>query len=327
MGQSHVADPAHATRPEHVGWPPIAWRPQEGRQPDVSISIVHYETPDLLTACLDSLGRSVGNLNIEVTVVDNASLTFDAYGLRRAFPWVRVLSNAQNLGFSRASNQGLLETNGRYVLLLNPDTEVAPDSLLTMLAYMDGHPDVGCATCRLELEDGSLDLACRRLFPTPARSFYRITMLSKLFPRHRRFGQYNLTYLDEWLETEIDQPCGAFMLVRREVVDQVGLLDESYFMYGEDTDWAFRIKAAGWSIRYVPSTTVKHRKRASSRRFRPLTIRYFHQAMRRFYRTHYAPTQPFVVNAIILAAISARERIELTGEWIRRQRAGRTGGP
>ena len=285
---------------------------------DVSVVIVHYETPELLVSCLQALTGSGGNVTIEVFVVDNASTRFDEAAARQAFPAAQILINDSNVGFARASNRGLRLSTGRYVLLLNPDTVVAPETLSTMVAYLDARPDVGCATARLELEDGSLDLACRRLFPTPLRSLYRITLLSRIFPRSRRFGQYNLTYLDDRQETQIDSPCGAFMMVRKEVVDQVGLLDESYFMYGEDLDWAFRIKAAGWRIMYTPITTVQHRKRASSRRFRQKTIRYFHDGMRRFYRAHYASAQPRWVNALILAAISVRERVELTGDAMRR---------
>jgi GT2 family glycosyltransferase len=293
----------------------------DGSAVDVSVVIVHYETPELLVGCLEALAASTGGVILEVFVVDNASTRFDEAVTRRAYPGVEVLVNDTNAGFAVASNRGIRLSTGRFVLLLNPDTVVAPDSLATMLAYMDIRPDVGCATARLELEDGSLDLACRRLFPTPARSFYRITLLSRLFPRSRRFGQYNLTYLDDREETEIDAPCGAFMMVRRDVVDRVGLLDEAYFMYGEDLDWAYRIKAAGWRIMYTPVTTVQHRKRASSRRFRHRTIRYFHDGMRRFYAAHYASSQPRVVNFLIMAAISARERLELTWDAMRRPRA------
>src|SRR5439155_8054341 len=181
--------------------------------------------------------------------------------------------------------------------------------------FMDSTPDVGCATARVVLPSGRLDLACRRSFPTPERAFYRMTFLSRLFPHHRRFGQYNLTYLNEMEETEIDAPCGAFMMVRSEVVAHVGLLDESYFMYGEDLDWAFRIKSEGWRIMYVPSATVHHVKRASSRRDRLRTIHWFYDAMRRFYRTYYEPIYPRPVSWMIYAAITFREGIELT--WAR----------
>jgi N-acetylglucosaminyl-diphospho-decaprenol L-rhamnosyltransferase len=297
----------------------------DGSPIDISVVIVHYETPELLVGCLEALAASTGGVVLEVVVVDNASIRFDEAAARRAYSGVQILVNATNAGFASASNRGLRLSSGRFVLLLNPDTVVAPDSLATMLAYMDARPEVACATARLELEDGSLDLACRRLFPTPIRSLYRITLLSRLFPRSRRFGQYNLTYLDDREETEIDAPCGAFMMVRREVVTDVGLLDEAYFMYGEDLDWAYRIKAAGWRIMYTPATTVQHRKRASSRRFRQRTIRYFHDGMRRFYAAHYASSHARWVNLLIMAAISARERVELAGDAMQRVKARRSG--
>jgi GT2 family glycosyltransferase len=296
-----------------------------GPSVDLSVVIVHYETPTLLADCLRSLGPAKTDLSLEVFVVDNASVQFDPAACEAAYPGVRVIRNERNAGFAVASNQGLRAARGRYRLLLNPDTLLAADSLRSMVDYMDARPDVGCSTCRLEMDDGSLDLACRRSFPTPAVAFYRMTMLSRLFPRSRRFGRYNLTYLDEWEETEIDAPCGAFMLVRAEVVEGVGLLDERYFMYGEDLDWAYRIKAAGWRIMYTPVTTVRHRKRASSRRFRERTVRYFHDGMRRFYRAHYEDRQPRWVSLAVLSAIAVRERIELTGIALARLTRSRPG--
>ena len=289
-------------------------------RPDVSVAIVHFETPDYLVQCLKALSISIGAEALEVFVVDNASRSFDAANASDAFPGVRIICNRTNVGFARATNQALRQARGRFVLLLNPDAFVAPESIALMTAYLDAHPEVGCVTCRLELENGRLDLACRRLFPTPSRSLYRMTLLSKILPRNRRLGQYNLTYLDEWEETEIDQPCGAFMLVRAEILDEVGYLDERYFLYFEDTDWAYRIKKAGWQIWYVPTTTVRHIKRASTRKNRQQTIRYFHQSMRIFYRQHYEHIYPWWVNVTVLAAIGVRERMELTGESATRLR-------
>jgi GT2 family glycosyltransferase len=290
--------------------------------PDVSIAIVHYQTPEFLRASLAAVFASRDADRFEVFVVDNGSDGFDALAVRRAYPKVTVIENEENRGFAVASNQALRMASGRHLLLLNPDAFVEHDTIAVMRDYLDQHPDVGCATCRVELEDGQLDLACRRLFPTPERSLYRMTLLSRLFPRSRRFGQYNLTYLDERIETEIDQPCGAFMMVRAAVAEQVGLLDERYFMYGEDTDWAYRIKQAGWRIMYVPRTKVRHLKRASSRKYRSRTIRHFYDAMRIFYRTHYAAIYPRWITAAVLSAIEARERIELTANalsaWRRR---------
>jgi N-acetylglucosaminyl-diphospho-decaprenol L-rhamnosyltransferase len=300
---------------------PVAARSSGGTQPsavpEVSVAIVHYQTPELLERCLRALRASNEADRLEVFVVDNASSRFDADACRRVIPGVQVIENTSNLGFAVASNQALRLATGRYLLLLNPDARVDPETISVMRDYMDAHPDVGCATCRVELPDGSLDLACRRLFPTPERSLYRMTMLSKAFPRSRRFGQYNLTYLDEWMETEIDQPCGAFMMVRSEIRDSVGLLDERYFMYGEDSDWAYRMKRSGWRIMYVPSTTVHHDKRAASRKYRSRTIGYFYDAMLLFYDTHYRPIYPRWVTAAVHVGVRIRRGIELTSERIR----------
>jgi GT2 family glycosyltransferase len=281
---------------------------------------VHYQTPGLLIDCLAALRCSEEVERLEVFVVDNASDRFDVAACEAALPGVRIEVNPENVGFARATNQALRRARGRYLLLLNPDAFVAPETIVRMRDYMDDHPDVGCASCRVELADGSLDLACRRLFPTPERAFYRMTLLSKLFPRSRRFGQYNLTYVDEWQETEIDTPCGAFMFVRAEAVRDAGLLDEDYFMYGEDMDWSFRFKSAGWRIVYTPISTVRHLKRASSRQNRATTIRWFYDAMRIFYRKHYQTRYPGWVTMAVLAALGARERLELASNAIGRRR-------
>jgi len=226
-------------------------------------------------------------------------------------PSVRVIENPDNRGFAVANNQGLRGATGRYVLLLNPDALVEPDAISRVVSFMDANPDVGCATARLVLPDGTLDLACRRSFPTPLVALYRMTLLSRVFPGSRLFGRYNFTYLPEELETEIDAPCGAFMMVRSATVAQVGLLDEGYFMYGEDLDWAFRIKAAGWRVMYLPSAVVHHAKRASSKRNRSNAIKWFYDAMRRFYATHYEPIYAPPVNWLVYAAIRLRQWVEL----------------
>jgi GT2 family glycosyltransferase len=287
-----------------------------GGQPELSIAIVHYETPAELRDCLASLVAATHELAAEVFVVDNASAGFRPGLVTDLIPGAKVVANPENVGFARAANQALRKANGRYLLLLNPDTVLELGSLRRMVDYMDSHPDVGCATPRVVRPDGSLDLACRRSFPTPTAAFYRLTLLSRLFPRSRRFGRYNLTYLDEHAEAEIDAPCGAFMMVRAEIREQVGLLDEHYFMYGEDLDWAYRIKEAGWRVMYTPITTVTHVKRASSRQERATTIRAFHEAMRIFYRRHYAPHYPRPVVWLTYLGINLREALELTAVLI-----------
>ncbi|MDP8904238.1 MAG: glycosyltransferase family 2 protein [Chloroflexota bacterium] len=281
------------------------------RQPDVSVVIVHYETPDLLTTCLAALAATRGPVSTELIVVDNASAAFPESAVRALDPSLRVIRNATNVGFATAANEGLRQASGRYLLLLNPDAFVEPDTLSLMVGYMDERPDVGCSTARLVREDGRLDLACRRSFPTPSRAFLRLSLLSRLFPRNRHIAQYNLTYLDESEEAEIDSPCGAFMMVRRQVAEQVGGLDESYFMYGEDIDWAYRIKQAGWRVTYTPITTVRHVKGASSRLEPQRTVRAFHDAMRIFYRRHYQQRYPRWLSWFIFRAIDVREAIQL----------------
>lgn len=294
--------PQRSTSPGH---------PADAPRPDVSVVIVHYETPDLLEGCLRALAAVEGRTRMEAFVVDNASRHFDPLRCQQILPALSVIRNPANVGFATATNQALRLARGRYLLLLNPDATVETGTIDSMVAFMDEHPDVGCSTARVVLPDGSLDLACRRSFPTPVRSFYRLTMLSRVFPRSRRFGQYNLTYLDEGRETDIDAPCGAFMLVRAETAAEVGLLDERYFMYGEDLDWAYRIKAAGWRIVYTPSATVHHVKRASSRLWREGTVRHFHAAMRIFYADHYEQRYPRWVSWLTYTAIAVREQLEL----------------
>jgi GT2 family glycosyltransferase len=211
------------------------------------------------------------------------------------------------------------------VLLLNPDTVTPPGALDALIDYMETHPDVGACGPKLLLADGSLDMACRRSFPTPEIAFYRMVGLSKIFPRSPRFGRYNMTFLDPDVETEVDSVVGACMLVRGEIVREAGLLDETYFMYGEDIDWAFRIKQYGWKIMYVPSITIHHYKRASSRQRPFRSIRAFYDAMRVFHRKHYAATTPAALNLLIEAGITLKEAWSLGSNLLRPAAARRVG--
>ena len=272
---------------------------------NVAVVIVSYNVRELLAACLESVYASCG-VGLDLWVVDNASEDGSAAMVSERFPQAQLIASPVNGGYSYANNLALrrlgfsdepapADPGCDYVLLLNPDTVVAPDDLAEAVAYMEAHPEVGILGPKLVREDGSMDLACRRSFSTPEVSFYRLVGLSKLFPKSRRFGRYNLTYLDPDLTTEVDMVAGAFMLVRREAVEQAGLLDERFFMYGEDMDWALRIKGLGWTVVYYPELRVFHVKGASSRQRRRQTIRVFHESMLLFYRKHYAPTTPQVL--------------------------------
>jgi len=284
--------------------------------PTLMVVIVNYNTRALLAACLDSLVASQVTLPMRVIVVDNASTDGTLAMLEGAYPWVDVIASARNGGYAYANNLALRrviadvppDQDRRHALclLLNPDTVVAPDSLVRMVDFLEHHPEAGIAGPKLVLPDGRLDLACRRQFPTPRRAFFRLTGLSRLFPRSRLLAGYNLTYLDEDTTVEVDSVVGACMLVRLAAIDQAGLLDEGFFMYGEDLDWAFRIKQYGWRVYYAPVTTVVHHKGAASRKRSSRSILAFYQAMAFFHRKHYAPRLPLLANIVILAGIAGR---------------------
>jgi N-acetylglucosaminyl-diphospho-decaprenol L-rhamnosyltransferase len=296
---------------------------------DLGIVITSYNTRDLLRTCLRTVYASKGVFTFQVIVVDNDSSDGSAEMVATEFPHVKLVANVENVGYPCANNQGLralgfvAQAGSRppsqssnpsalspaFALLLNPDTELPSDALARMLDFMAQHPEAGVAGPKLVLRDGSLDLACRRSFPTPAVSLYRFTGLSRFFPHSPRFGRYNLTYLDPDQLSEVDSVVGAFMLVRGEAIGQVGLMDEQFFMYGEDLDWAYRIKAAGWKVYYNPTVTVLHVKRAASRHSSRAQVEFF-RAMEIFYRKHYADQTPWWLHGLIVGAIAVRQRVE-----------------
>lgn len=280
---------------------------------DLGIVILNWNTRDLLRRCLQTVFASTGAFTYRVVVVDNASEDGSADMVRREFPNVQLIENPINGGYPQGNNLGLraLGFHGkgrvdadapRYALLLNPDTEVPADALNRMVQFMDGRPEVGVAGPKLVLLDGSLDKACRRGFPTPMVSLYHFIGLGKLFPKSPRFARYNMTYLDPDQEAEVDSVVGAYMQVRREAIAQVGLLDEAFFMYGEDLDWAFRIQSAGWKIIYHPQVVVTHVKRAASRQSQRAQFEFW-RAMLIFYRKHYRATTPLWLHSLIMMGL------------------------
>jgi hypothetical protein len=211
----------------------------------------------------------------------------------------------------------------RYVLLLNPDTLLPPDALRVMVEFADARPAIGAAGPRVRRPDGSLDRACRRSFPTPEVSLYRMTGLSRLFPRSPRFNAYNLEYLAEDAVHPVDSVVGAFMLVRREAIEDVGLLDEAFFMYGEDLDWAKRIKDAGWQVWYNGRCEITHVKEAASSQSGKSRID-FYEAMWIFYSKHYRSHSGRALDTMILCGIAARGGLDVARHlW----RFGRVAAP
>jgi len=300
--------------------------PVFNRMLDLAIVVLNYNVCDLLRKCLATTFASQGGFSFAVCVVDNASADGSVAMVRQEFPQAKVVVNEENLGYPAGNNVGLRAFGdwiaavppARYALLLNPDTELPPTALADMLAFMDAHPIAGAAGPKLVLPDGELDLACRRSFPTPEVIAYRVAQLSKLFPKSRRFGRYNLTYLDPDELAEVDSVVGAFMIVRAEAIAQVGLLDEQFFMYAEDLDWSKRIKEAGWKIFYNPAVVVLHVKRASSRQNQKRSRFEFERSNLRFYRKHYQAETPTWLNALILFAIGFRGGRKLWSEILGR---------
>lgn len=278
---------------------------------DLAIVIVNYNVAPLLRRCLQSVLDSRGPYIYRVCVVDNNSQDDSVEMVRDQFPDVKLIANPVNVGYPAANNQGLRalglgsDDEPRYALLLNPDTEVPPDAFSRLLAYMDAHEDVGVVGPKLVLPDGSLDLACRRGFDSMSALVYRMLGLSRLFPRSRRFARYNMTYLDEDELAEVDSVVGAFMLVRAAALRGVGLLDARFWMYGEDLDWAKRIKDAGWRIVYNPDVTVLHVKRASSRQ-NPRAQTEFYRAMLIFYYKHYRSSTAVWLHWLILLGVALK---------------------
>lgn len=281
---------------------------------DLAIVIVNYNVRDLLRRCLISVQGSRGDFTFELCVVDNASTDQSVEMVRKEFPEIQLIANKENVGYPAANNQGLrlLGVDGpvkserpRYCLLLNPDTEVPVDALAKLLNYLDSHDDIGVIGPKLVLPDGQLDLACRRSFPTPEVSSYRMLGLSRLFPKSRRFGRYNMTYLDENTIADVDSVVGAFMMIRTSALAHVGLLDERFWMYGEDLDWAKRIKDQGWRVVYYPPVEVLHIKRASSRQNKRAEVE-FYRAMLVFYYKHYRQDTPLLLHWLIMTAIAVK---------------------
>lgn len=278
---------------------------------DISVIIVSYNTCKITLDTIKSVYKSTGDVTFEVIVVDNASQDDSVEKIKALFPQVRLVINQTNAGFSKANNQGIILSNGKYILLLNSDTILEKESLVIMKEFMETNCHLGAAGCKVVLPDGTLDKACRRGFPTPSASFYYAFGISKLFPSSPRFNQYQLSYLDPDKDYPVDCLVGAFMMVRRETIDQVGMLDEDFFMYGEDIDWCYRIKEAGWGIHYYPYTQITHYKGASSRR-KPFKIIYeFHRAMYLFHKKHYEKKYSFIVNAMVYTGIAVKLAISI----------------
>ncbi len=301
---------------------------------DVSVIIVNYNVREFLLQAIESVVRATDGFSVEIIVVDNNSVDGSVEALRRCYPRLRIIENRENIGFGAANNQAIRESTGRFLLILNPDTIVQEDTLAELVAFMNTHPDAGAVGCRILNPDGTFARESRRAFPTPSVAFYRISGLSRLFPRSPRFGRYNLTHLPQDEVAEVDALSGSCMMLRRDALchsrpdsserpqaliprPPTRLFDEDFFMYGEDLDLCYRIQEDGWKIYYTPATRIIHYKGESTRKGDLRYVRLFYGAMLLFAEKHFG-RRSFVLQAGLRLAILVRAAISVMTRTLRR---------
>ncbi|ANE51805.1 glycosyltransferase family 2 protein [Flavisolibacter tropicus] len=284
----------------------------------VSIIIVSYNVKYFLEQCLCSVEKAIKGLDAEVIVVDNASVDGSVAYLQESFPTVRYIASQQNLGFAKACNLGLSQAQGSYILFLNPDTLLAEDTLAICLDFFNTHPQAGAIGVRMIDGSGQFLRESKRSFPAPVTSFYKLTGLARIFPHSRRFGKYHLGYLPQHTNHEVDVLAGAYMLVSKAVLDEVGSFDETFFMYGEDVDLSYRIQKAGYKNYYVADTTIVHFKGESTKRGSLNYVKLFYQAMSLFVRKHYGGTKADIFTFSIQLAIGVRAMLTAVAKLIRK---------
>ena len=252
----------------------------------LSVVIVNYNVKYFLEQCLLSVMKATANIESEIYVVDNCSPDGSTNYLTPKFPEVNFLENAENAGFAKANNQAIRLCKGEYILLLNPDTVIGEHVPENVCRFMDSHPNAGGVGVKMINGEGVFLPESKRGFPSPWTSFCKIFGIARLFPKSKIFGKYHLRYLDENQIHEIDVMAGAFMMLRKETLDKCGLLDENFFMYGEDIDLSYRITLSGYKNYYLPETII-HYKGESTQKNEIKYVKIFYQAMLIFFRKHY----------------------------------------
>ncbi len=286
--------------------------------PKIAVIIVNYNVVFFLEQCLNSVSEAMKQEPAEVWVVDNNSVDGSVEMVREKFPWVKVIANKDNKGFSKANNQAMELSQCKYQLLLNPDTVIEEDTLFKVVKYMDEHPEVGGLGVRMVDGKGIFLPESKRGLPTPAVAFYKIFGISRIFPKSRIFGKYHLGYLSEFETNEIEILSGAFMLMRKEALDKVGLLDEAFFMYGEDIDLSYRIIKGGYKNVYFPETRIIHYKGESTKKSSVNYVFVFYRAMVIFARKHFSQKNARLFSFLINSAIYFRAGLAIGMRFIRK---------
>lgn len=283
----------------------------DGTMPDLVVAIVNWNTRHDLEACLRSVyERNSNPPSFTVVVVDNASSDGSAEMVAELFPRAALIRNAENRGFAAANNQVLRGLQGRYVLLLNPDAQTHPGALAALVRFMDRNPDVGICGPLVLNPDGTVQYSARA-FPTPLAGIFRNTFLGRLFPRNRFTREYLLSDWDHRSQRDVDWVSGAAMVIRREVLEQVGVFDEQFFMYSEDVDLCYRARQAGWRVVFVPDAVVTHARAHSSDQAQIRMLIQFHRSMYRFWRKHYAPRSSLPMRLLAPVGIWVRAGLVL----------------
>jgi N-acetylglucosaminyl-diphospho-decaprenol L-rhamnosyltransferase len=277
--------------------------------PDLSIIIVNWNVGELLRNCLQSLESGRGELIIEVIVIDNASEDGSPAMVREEYPWVQLVSSSENVGFPRGNNIGIANANGRFLLLLNPDTVILEDALTVLVSFMEANPDVGVIGPQLLNPDGSVQ-SSRRRFPTLVTAFIESTWLEGWGSRSLLRRYYGLDLPDS-AKADVDWVTGASLMVRRDIIDQIGGMDEAYFMYSEELDWCRRIKDAGWRIVYLPTARVIHHEGKSSEQ--AVTARHvnFQRAKLRYFRKFHGALAATVLRLFLLGSYGWQLGLEM----------------
>lgn len=282
----------------------------------LSVVIVNYNVKHFLEQCLISVFKALEGLNGEVFVVDNNSVDGSVEMVIQKFPGVKLIANHFNAGFSKANNQALRISSGEYVLLLNPDTVVEEDTFKKVIQFMDEHADAGGLGVYMMDGKGRFLPESKRGLPSPAVAFWKLSGFSSLFPKSKLFGTYHLGYLDKEQVHSIDVLSGAFMLIRKSVLDQTGLLDEEYFMYGEDIDLSYRITQAGFKNYYFPKTRIIHYKGESTKKSSVNYVLVFYKAMVIFARKHFSPGHATLFSIFINLAVWLRAGVALFSRFL-----------
>lgn len=292
----------------------------QNKQPkyQLSVIVVNYNVEYFLDQCLTSVIKASKDLYIEVIVVDNASKDGSIELLESKYNDLHLILNKENVGFSKANNQGIKIAQGKYVLLLNPDTVIQEDTFKKVIDYMDANPDTGGLGVRMIDGKGNFLPESKRGLPTPMVAFYKIFGLSRLFPKSKRFGQYHAGHLSEFETNEIDILSGAFMLMRKDALDKVGHLDEEFFMYGEDIDLSYRIQLGGYKNVYFPETSIIHYKGESTKKSSVNYVFVFYRAMIIFAKKHFSGNNAWLFSFLINAAIYFRASLAIITRVIKR---------